>query len=90
LLRERPRPHQRHLPAQEIRADVERDLTPQTMGGYGSGRYGGRPTVESAVRLDITGRRSQAKARNDKKAPHLSAPHRRRQGHDASRSKAPS
>jgi hypothetical protein len=23
------------------------------MGGYGSGRYGGRPTVESAVRLDI-------------------------------------
>ena len=28
LLRERPRPHQRDLPAQEIRADVERDLTP--------------------------------------------------------------
>src|SRR6516165_997288 len=28
LLRERPRPHQRYLPAQEIRADVERDLTP--------------------------------------------------------------
>src|SRR5215831_12735616 len=27
LLGERPRPHQRHLPAQEIRADVERDLT---------------------------------------------------------------
>jgi hypothetical protein len=23
------------------------------MGGYGSGRYGGRPTVESALRLDI-------------------------------------
>jgi hypothetical protein len=23
------------------------------MGGFGSGRYGGRPTVESAVRLDI-------------------------------------
>jgi hypothetical protein len=23
------------------------------MGGYGSGRNGGRPTVESAVRLDI-------------------------------------
>src|SRR5262245_30446450 len=23
------------------------------MGGYGSGRYGGRPTVERAVRLDI-------------------------------------
>src|SRR5262249_27474267 len=28
LLRERPRPHQRYLPAQEIRADVERDLQP--------------------------------------------------------------
>ena len=28
LLRERPRPHQRDPPAQEIRADVERDLTP--------------------------------------------------------------
>ena len=28
LLRERPRPHKRDLPAQEIRADVERDLTP--------------------------------------------------------------
>src|SRR5499427_9607063 len=28
LLRERPRPHQRYLPAQEILADVERDLTP--------------------------------------------------------------
>ena len=28
LLRERPRPHQRDLPAQEIRADVERHLTP--------------------------------------------------------------
>src|SRR5205085_1470540 len=28
LLRERPRPDQRYLPAQEIRADVERDLTP--------------------------------------------------------------
>src|SRR5262245_66336828 len=28
LLRERPRPHQRYLPPQEIRADVERDLTP--------------------------------------------------------------
>src|ERR1700756_5837127 len=28
LLRERPRPHQRDLPTQEIRADVERDLTP--------------------------------------------------------------
>src|SRR6516165_545477 len=28
LLRERPRPHQRDLPAQEIRADVERDLAP--------------------------------------------------------------
>src|SRR5262249_9667968 len=28
LLRERPRPHQRDLPAQQIRADVERDLTP--------------------------------------------------------------
>src|SRR5215468_5623595 len=26
LLRERPRPHQRYLPAQEILADVERDL----------------------------------------------------------------
>src|SRR5262249_51095419 len=23
------------------------------MGGFGSGRYGGRPTVESALRLDI-------------------------------------
>src|SRR5439155_22534624 len=28
LLRDRPRPYQRYLPAQEIRADVERDLTP--------------------------------------------------------------
>src|SRR5262249_2483280 len=28
FLRERARPHQRYLPAQEIRANVERDLTP--------------------------------------------------------------
>jgi len=46
LLRERPRSHQRDLPAQEIRADVERDLTPladETGGApraYGAHRRG--------------------------------------------------
>ena len=46
LLRERPRPHQRDLPAQEIRADVERDLAPladETGGApraYGAHRRG--------------------------------------------------
>src|SRR5262245_65998313 len=60
LLRERPRPHQRDLPAQEIRADVERDLTahadetggaPRAYGAHGRGtgvrRRGG---VERLVR----------------------------------------
>jgi hypothetical protein len=28
-------------------------LGPETMGGFGSGRQGGRPTVENALRLDI-------------------------------------
>jgi hypothetical protein len=32
---------------------VSRALRTHKMGGYGSGRSGGRPTVESAVRLDI-------------------------------------
>jgi hypothetical protein len=38
LLGERPRPHQRDLPAQEIGAHVERDLTPQGDGVYGAAR----------------------------------------------------
>src|SRR5262245_24360955 len=47
LLRERPRPHQRDLPAQEIRADVERDLTPladETGGAPRAYRAHGRGT----------------------------------------------
>ena len=42
LLRERPRPHQRYLPAQEIRADVERDLTPLADETSGAPRRLGR------------------------------------------------
>jgi len=48
-------------------------------------RAGGR--TMDAVRMRITEAGRQAligKGTNDKKAPHLSAPHRRRQGHEAS------
>jgi hypothetical protein len=74
LLRERPRPHQRDLPAQEIGADVERHLTPladETGGApraYGAHRRGTgvrrRGGVERLVRaLAVRGRASPRGAR---------------------------
>ena len=51
LLRERPRPHQRDLPAQEIGADVERDLTPL------ADETGGAPRAYRAHRRGTGGRR---------------------------------
>jgi hypothetical protein len=50
---------ERHLGAPPDPADLRRlgknfpGARGVTMGGYGSGRSGGRPTVESALRLDI-------------------------------------
>ena len=50
LLRERPRPHQRYLPAQEIRADVERDLTPLADETGGATRRTGGVSISARLR----------------------------------------
>ena len=50
LLRERPRPHQRDRPAQEIRADVERDLIPLADETGGATRRTGGASISARLR----------------------------------------
>src|SRR5262249_8575202 len=50
LLGARPRPHQRDLPAQEIRADVERDLTALADETGGATRRTGGVSISARLR----------------------------------------
>jgi len=53
LLGERPRPHQRDLPAQEIGADVERDLAPLADEAGGAPAARDRRLLTDAARIAV-------------------------------------